>query len=338
MKKSILILMLLQSFTVAAQIRISDFKQSHTDGAASDVRTSLSDPDGNLCAVLKLETKQSGWTFDTGLAGIMDTRYEDGLIWLYVPASARKITVAHKEYGVLREWSFPVSLEPGRTYTMKLSYDERPRQTTSTTTRTTAPRTTTVNPTPAPNPRPATVYQPTPRRATPSYSAASSSPDLGHLFEPSRDEKLFCNHFADFYMGFGCSKYYSEHYEMNDDYWFGLSYTWIGERIGPYMSLGTNFDECGSIFGGVAYRITNPDTASLDWQVYGGIGLLEGMFGLDVGTRFAWRSSYKLSHWDFGFGCQFTHGMIMPTVSVGLYIWGIPTLIGLGLVACAMGG
>lgn len=26
--------MLLQSFTVAAQIRISDFKQSHTDGAA----------------------------------------------------------------------------------------------------------------------------------------------------------------------------------------------------------------------------------------------------------------------------------------------------------------
>ena len=113
--------MLLQSFTVAAQIRISDFKQSHTDGAASDVRTSLSDTDGKLCAVLKLETKQSGWTFDTGLAGIIDTRYEDGLIWLYVPASARKITVAHKEYGVLREWSFPVSLEPGHAYTMKLS-------------------------------------------------------------------------------------------------------------------------------------------------------------------------------------------------------------------------
>ena len=83
MKKSILILilMLLQSFTVAAQIRISDFKQSYTDGAASDVRTSLLDPDGRLCALLKLETKQSGLTFDTGLAGSIDTRYEDGLIW-----------------------------------------------------------------------------------------------------------------------------------------------------------------------------------------------------------------------------------------------------------------
>ena len=121
MKKSILILLLLQSVSVVAQICISDFKQSHSDGAASDVRTALDDPYGRLCAVLKLETKQSGWTFDTGLAGIMDTRYEDGLIWLYVPASARKITVAHKEYGVLREWSFPVSLESGHAYTMKLS-------------------------------------------------------------------------------------------------------------------------------------------------------------------------------------------------------------------------
>ena len=128
MKKAILILLLLQTVPVGAQIRISDFKQSHSDGAASDVRTALADPDGKLCALLKLETKQSGWTFDTGLAGIMDTKYEDGLIWLYVPASARKITVAHKDYGTLREWSFPISLEPGRTYTMKLSYQYPKRQ------------------------------------------------------------------------------------------------------------------------------------------------------------------------------------------------------------------
>ena len=333
MKKSILILMLLQSFTVAAQIRISDFKQSHTDGAASDVRTSLSDPDGKLCAVLKLETKQSGWTFDTGLDGIIDTRYEDGLIWLYVPASARKLTVAHKEYGTLREWSFPVSLESGRTYTMRLSYD-RPRPATSS-------RNTTTTPTPAPNPRPASAYQSTSSRTVqpkPAPKNTSSDSDWIGLYPPNRSGKEFCNHFADFYMGFGCSKDYGDYYETTGDVWCSLSYTWIGNRIGPYMSLGTNFDECGSVFGGVAYRITNPDTANLDWQVYGGLGLMDGMFGLDIGTRFAWRSSYTLSHWDFGFGCQFTQGTIMPTVNVGLYIWGIPTLICLGLVACAMGG
>jgi hypothetical protein len=305
MKKSILILLILQSVTVAAQIRISDFKQSILDGAASDVMTALADPDGRLCAVLKLETKQSGWTFDAGLAGIMDTRYEDGIIWLYVPASAKSITVAHKEYGTLREWSFPVSLEPGRTYTMKLSY-ERPRHPVPAAIRTTT-RETTVKPAPAP--KPVLVHQ-----------------------------NPFCNHFADSHIGCSYTTNYSGNYERDDEYWFGLSYTWIGERIGPYISLGTNLDESGSIFGGVAYRITDPYTASLDWQVYGGLGFMDGMFGLDVGTRFAWRSSSKLSHWDFGFGCQFTNGMIMPTVSVGLCIWGIPTLIGIGLVAYALGG
>ena len=296
MKKTILILLLLQCASVAAQIRISDFKLSQSDGATSDSRTALADPDGRLCAVLKLETKQSGWTFDTGLAGIMEARYEDSFICLYVPAYARMITVAHKEYGTLREWSFPMSLEPGLTYAMKLSY-ERPRQAAQPVIRTMP-----VKPAPAP------VYS---------------------------NGKLFCKHFVDFYMGFGCSKDYGGYYEMNDDYRFGLSYTWIGERIGPYISLGTDFDGSGSVFGGVAYRITNPATASLDWQMYGGAGFLDGALGFDVGTRFAWRSSSRLSHWDFGFGCQFTHGMIMPTVSVGLYIWGIPALIGLGLIACA---
>lgn len=320
MKKAILILLLLQSISVAAQIRISEFKQSHMDGSAADVRTSLIDPDGKLCAVLKLETKQSGWTFDTGLAGIMDTRYEDGLIWLYVPASARKLTVAHKEYGALREWSFPVSLEPGRTYTMKLSY-ERPLPPAPT-------RITTTKPKPAPNPKPAATYKPEPRRES----------DWSSLFSSDRGEKAFCNHFADFYMGFPFTKDYDNRYVMNEDYWYGLGYTWIGHRVGPYITVGTNFDDCFSVIGGAAYRITNPDTSSLDWQVYGGAGLMCGSFGVDFGTRFAWRSSYKLSHWDFGFGCQITKDMIMPTVNVGLYIWGIPTLICIGLVACSLGG
>ena len=120
MKKLVLILLLLRSLSAAAQISISDFRQSSPDEASSiAVHT---DPDGFPCSVLKLSTKQKGWTFDTGLAGIMYTQYTDGAIWLYVPASARHITIAHYEFGTLREWRFPVTLRPGYTYTMTLSY------------------------------------------------------------------------------------------------------------------------------------------------------------------------------------------------------------------------
>ena len=125
-------------------------------------------------------------------------------------------------------------------------------------------------------------------------------------------------------------------YGMDDDYRIGVSYTWIGNRVGPYLSVSTDFDGGFSAFGGAAVRLSNPKTASLDWQVYGGAGLMDGMFGFDVGTRFGWRSSHSLSHWDFGFGCQFSQGIIMPTVSVGFYIWGIPALVGIGLIACAI--
>ena len=46
MKKAILILLLLQSLSAAAQIRISDFKQLYSDGSAAEAGTALSDPDG----------------------------------------------------------------------------------------------------------------------------------------------------------------------------------------------------------------------------------------------------------------------------------------------------
>ena len=44
----------------------------------------------------------------------------------------------------------------------------------------------------------------------------------------------------------------------------------------------------------------------------------------------------SFGRWDFGFGCQFTRGTITPTVSLGLYIWGIPTLIGIGLLTYSL--
>ena len=55
MKRILIILALLQSLTLTAQIRIADFKVVASDNP----RTFCTDPDGELCAALKLETKLS---------------------------------------------------------------------------------------------------------------------------------------------------------------------------------------------------------------------------------------------------------------------------------------
>ena len=299
MKRIIVILLLLLGLSARAQIRISGFSQSFSEGTASDVRTALEDPDGRLCAVLRMDTRIQGWTFDAGLAGITDIRYGDGVLWLYIPASARFLTVAHKDYGVLREWAFPVPLEPGRTYTMTLSYEKE-------------------------------------RRAAPRPSVPSRVPSPAPPVHSTPGSKAFSQHFADCYVGAPYPLQGGSAFELGDELWFGLSYTWVGSRVGPYVSVGSDLEGGWELIGGAAFRLTNPDTAALDWQLYGGAGFIDGALGFDAGMRFGWRSSRRLSGWDFGFGCQYVRGTIMPTVSVGLYIWGIPTLICLGIVAGAI--
>lgn len=279
MKRLIIIFALIQSVCAAAQIRISDFRSTPN---ASAPRTVVQDPDGLSCAAIKLETRLGGWTFDAGLAGVMDTRQEDGAIWIYIPTSARSLTIAHKDYAPLRDWMIPLSLVPGGTYTASLTLIE-PRRVAS--------------------------------RLPDGVSAPSSRTGL---------QKKYCEHFTDIFVGLCCEW---------QTYRIGFSYTWIGKRIGPYVSAATDFDEGYSIVGGAAIRFSDPATAQLDWQLYGGIGLMDGSIGFDVGTRFGWRSARKLSFWDFGFGCQFFQGTIMPNLSVGLCIWGIPTVICIGLAA-----
>ena len=297
MKRILIILALLQSLSLTAQIRITDFKVASSDNP----RTFCADPDGELCAALKLETKLSGWTFDAGLPGIIDTRYEEGAIWLYVPRSVQKLTVAHKEYGVLRDWPIPVSLAPGHTYSMTLVREA---------------------------PRPAPVRQTAQRTIS-----ASRVPVPG----PKQDApKSFSSHFLDMTASIVVERGGEGGFEPSDYYRFGFSYTWVGNRVGPYVSGSTDFDGDWAFAAGAAFRLTNPETSAMDWQLYAGPALSASGFGAEMGTRFAWRTKGSVSLWDFGFGCQFYRDQIVPSVSVGLCIWGIPVALGICLTAGAI--
>ena len=286
-------------------IRISDFKAAPGSGGPAGV---VKDNDGRPCALLRMRTSETGWTFDAGLAGIVDVVKEDGWINVYVPATAQAISIAKPGRTPLRRWCFPVRLSEGATYTMMLS--ARNTQPASVAQRP-APR-----PAPKPAPKPALRMAPTPA------PSPSIRPVKGGL----------CTHFIDAY-----GSLYVDDFGYTDIVSGGFKYTYLPGTVGPYASLA--FGNGGACFLGAAYRLNNRYVASeLDIQAFGGIGLVLGnMLAVEGGIRFAWRSDDDTSALDFGFGLQLSGVGVMPTVEVGLAIWGIPVCIGLGLCVIALG-
>ena len=107
----------------AQNISITSFEYVQNDMTAMQHGTSVTDHNGERCALIKVSTLQKGFTFDLGSSlGVVKTvdHPETNEIWLYVPVGARRISVFHPTLGEVRDYSIPCNIEPGRTYLMKL--------------------------------------------------------------------------------------------------------------------------------------------------------------------------------------------------------------------------
>lgn len=148
------------------------------------------------------------------------------------------------------------------------------------------------------------------------------------LYRPGGD-KGFSEYFFDTYLGLA---------NYGQDFWTGFNCVWMTEDRGPYVSVGTDFVGGWSVFSGAAVRLTDESEYSIDWQLYAGIGSVCGRFGFNVGTRLGWETDTIFSKWDVGVGFQVYEHNVSPTLTLGLYIWGIPTVVTIGLVCCAFAG
>ena len=330
MRKTACILLLLASVGAAAQsVKVTDFRQVASEVSDPRDRTSHVDVNGEQCAVVRVRTEQEGWTFDAGIAGIVDTRSEKGAVCLYLPSGARTLSFSHYRYGVLRNWPIPVSLVPGATYELKLSNTSMQSQRPAVTP---APvRTVTTVSAPKPSPRPVSGKPATrPVQVTVPYGARMAEPVVRH--DAGRGERTYCTHFIDGYYGHCLSDGYYDSY-------IGLRYSYMKFKVGPYASLAFSVDEEVSAFAGACIHLLPEQKSDFDMHAYAGLGLAEGcLLAGELGVRLAWKTDYSVSRWDFGFGVQMWEGCVMPTVSVGFYIWGIPVAVGVGLVCAAAGG
>ena len=123
MKKFLFIFMLICHLQLlnAQEMSIKSFYLAETDLTANTPGTMVYDQNGNVCALIKIETTLDGFSFDVGSLGIFETKRVGGEIWLYVPFGIRKITLSHPQLGVIRDFALPCVIEKGRTYILKLN-------------------------------------------------------------------------------------------------------------------------------------------------------------------------------------------------------------------------
>ena len=104
----------------AQELAVQSFVLAETDLTANTPGTMVEDQNGNVCALIKVETTVEGFSFDVGSLGVSQVKREGGEIWVYVPFGVRRITLSHPQLGVIRDYAFPCPIEKGRTYIMKL--------------------------------------------------------------------------------------------------------------------------------------------------------------------------------------------------------------------------
>ena len=117
----LLLILLTASVRMSAQtLSVESFKLLPNDLTANTYGTMQRDQNGDVAALIKMVTSETGFVFDGGMMGIVKTEQKTGEVWIYVPHGLQRITISHQQLGVLRDYYFPVPIEKARTYEMRL--------------------------------------------------------------------------------------------------------------------------------------------------------------------------------------------------------------------------
>ena len=102
----------------AQNMKVLDFRLLENDLTANTRGTQKLDMNGETAALIKIQTPERGFSFDGGMQGIVASEEHAGEIWLYLPRRAQKLIIQHPDYGVLRNYYYPINIEGGKTYEM----------------------------------------------------------------------------------------------------------------------------------------------------------------------------------------------------------------------------
>ena len=104
----------------AQSLVVQSFRMDESDLTANTAGTIVMDQNGQKCALIKVETTQTGFSFDAGSLGVVKTEQKVGEIWVYVPEGVKRLTISHQQLGMLRDYDLGQTLKRAKTYILKL--------------------------------------------------------------------------------------------------------------------------------------------------------------------------------------------------------------------------
>lgn len=117
---SFFIFLLVLVFNLTAEISVKSFRRLDNDLDAR-VTAPIKDQNGAWCAIIKVVTTQTGFSFDNGMIGIVKTENKSSEIWVYVPFGTKRLTIMHPKLGQLRDYILPESIDKATVYELVLT-------------------------------------------------------------------------------------------------------------------------------------------------------------------------------------------------------------------------
>ena len=103
----------------AQALSVESFKLLENDLTANTYGTIERDQNGEIAALIKIITTETGFAFDGGMLGIVKTEQKVSELWVYVPRGIQRIKIMHPQLGQV-EYFFPIPIQSARTYEMRL--------------------------------------------------------------------------------------------------------------------------------------------------------------------------------------------------------------------------
>lgn len=113
---------------VNSEISVTQFRRLENDITARIVAPKR-DQNNEVCAIIKVVTKDKGLFFEPDALGIVARTDQPGEIWLYVPHGAKRITIKHESFGILRNYFYNESIDKATVYELAIQLPQKQQTT-----------------------------------------------------------------------------------------------------------------------------------------------------------------------------------------------------------------